>query len=252
MSTELTPLLQVAKEILKGAGRKGMHVNDIAEAAVSHNKNMGLPAEELSKKLLASLSRNLKLKTSKPTFAKVNWDKGPRKGKPKQGWYRLRPEKATPVAEAIEIPKTDKNFLGKAGEFAVMSELLFWGFNASVMTVDDGIDIVASKHNKFFHIQVKTATKQDSGKYLFTINPASFKKYHAANVYYVFVLRDRNKNEFIVIPSTHIDYLIEAGVITGTTVLSLIITCNQEGTKLHLNGKNDITPFYGRFGKLIN
>lgn len=251
MASELSPILQAAKEILRETGRKGMHVRTIAEAAVAQNKNLGLSIEDFCKKLQPALSGNLKLKNSKPTFALVNWDKGSRKGKPKQSWYRLRPERVIPVIETVPAPQTGKAFLGKAGEYAVMSELLFWGFNASIMTVDDGIDIVASKHNKFFHIQVKTATRQDNGKYIFTINKDSFKRYNTANVFYVFVLRENMKNDHIIIPSMQIDYFIGTGAITDGSVFSLTITTNDKKTEYTLNNKTNIKPFYGRFGELI-
>lgn len=248
---ELSPILTTAKEILQGAGLRGMHVSDIAKAACAQNKNMGLPEEAFCKKLLSALAANLKLKSSKPSFAKVSWEKGPRKGKPKQGWYRNKLEKVTPVIETVQTPKADKAFLGKAGEYAVMSELLFWGFNASIMSVDDGIDVVASRNNKFFHIQVKTATRQPGGKYLFTINPASFKKYHAAGVFYVFVLRHGLRNEFIIIPSIHIKILADKGVIAGTTAMSLTITDDTKRSDYTLNGRESLRLFYGNFGELI-
>ena len=249
--TDLSPILQTAKELLSTVGRKGMHVLSIAEAAVAQNKNMGLDVESFCKKVSGALAANLKLKSNKPTFAKVNWDKGPRKGKPKQGWYRLKSEKIAPVVESVHTPKTDKAFLGKAGEYAVMSELLFWGFNASIMSVDDGIDIVATKNNKFFHIQVKTATRQDAGKYQFTINPASFKKYHATNVFYVFVLRHGIKNDFIIIPSSHIKYLVDKGVISENTAMSLTIAEDAKKSDYLLNNKESVKPFYGNFGELV-
>lgn len=150
---------------------------------------MGLSEDEFQKKIASALASNLKLKSTKPSFAKVNWDKGPRKGKPRQGWYRLVQTKITPASVVVTPPKTDRSFLGCAGEHAVMSELLFWEYNASTMAVDDGVDIVASKDGKFFYIQVKTASCQYGDKYQFTIPYASFKRYDTYNVFYVFVLR---------------------------------------------------------------
>ena len=248
---ELSPILTTVKEILQEVGRKGMNVQDIAEAAVSRNANMGLSAEDFCKKVSSALASNLKLKSTKPTFAKVNWDKGSRKGKPRMGWYRLRQEKITPVLETVQTPKINKPFLGKAGEYAVMSELLFWEYNASVMAVDDGVDIVASKGSSFFHIQVKTATCQDNGKYLFTINQASYKRYDAANVFYVFVLRQNQGNEYIIIPSRTLQYFIDTGVIAGASVYSITISTDAKKAEYTLNSKASVTPYYGKFGEII-
>lgn len=243
---ELTPILQIAKEILNEAGLKGMHVQDIAEAAVTRNKNLGLTVEVFKKKLQTALLNNLKLKSNKPSFAPVKWDKGPRKGKPKQGWYRTKIERIVPVQEKISIPSVSKGFIGKGGEYAVMSELLFWGYNASIMTVDDGIDIVASKDNKFFHIQVKTATSQNN-KFLFTISQNSFNKYNTASVFYVFVLRNNLNNAYIIIPSGHIEYFINEKIITDTSVLSLTITADSKKCEYILNNKISVSSFYGKF-----
>ena len=251
----MTPVLQVAKDILQDAGRKGMPVQAIAEAAVLQNKNMGMTAEAFCKKLQAALNANLKLKSTKPTFARVNWEKKDGKakqGKPRQGWFRLKIDVAPPVVATVQPPKADKSFFGRAGEYAVMSELLFWGFNASIMAVDDGIDIVASKNNSFFHIQVKTATCQDSEKYQFTIKQDSFKKYNSANMFYVFVMRHETRNEFIIIPSFNISYFVGAGIISGTNTYTLVISANAKKTEFTLNGgKADITQFYGKFEDII-
>lgn len=131
-----------------------------------------------------------------------------------------------------------------------MSELLFWGLNASAMIVDDGIDIVASNEKgKFFYIQVKTATRQGSGKYSFAINQASFKRYNTANVFYVFVMRGTLSNEYVIVPSTHINFLVNTGAIMGSSTLSLSITSDLKKTRYTLNG-TDITPCYGDFGQI--
>src|ERR1700712_3773853 len=53
--------------------------------------------------------------------------------------------------------KIDSSFIGKGGEHLVCSELLFRGYNASIMSVDTGMDITATKDGKLFSIQVKTS-----------------------------------------------------------------------------------------------
>ena len=165
MATQLTPILEVVREILKDAGLKGMHVDDIAAAAFTRNKNMGLAQDEFSRRIQGALASNLKLKSQKPSFAKVE---GSKKGQFKRGWYRVKIERQASVTAAIAPPETDKPFLGKAGEMAVISELLFWGYNASAMLVDSGIDVVASKGGKYFHLQVKTST-ENTGRFYFSI-----------------------------------------------------------------------------------
>ena len=53
MEPELTPILEIAKAILKPAGLKGMSVKDIASAAVSSNNNMSHSADVFQTKLQA-------------------------------------------------------------------------------------------------------------------------------------------------------------------------------------------------------
>jgi len=248
---ELSQILTVAKNILSGAGRKGMHISEIAKEAVARNCNMGMSEEDFCKKVTSALASNLKLKTVKPSFAKVNWDKGSKKGKPRQGWYRLRVDRTAPVQTVVCAPKVTSSFLGKAGEYAVMSELLFWEYNSSMMAVDDGVDIVASKGSKFFHIQVKTSTPQDSGKYLFTITHAAYNRYPAHNVFYVFVLRQRQGSEYIILPRTILEHFINKQVVTGSSSYSITISSDAKKTKYLLNGKEDVTAYYGKFGDII-
>ena len=248
MATQLTPILEIAKEILKPAGMKGMHVDAIAEAAAKLNKTMTLSIEDFSMRLQAALASNLKLKTQKPSFARI---KGTRPGSFKRGWYRIKPESTHPVMVGIEPPETERAFTGKAGEFAVMSELLFWGFNASAMTVDNGIDVVASKDNKYFHIQVKTSAEQDGGRFSFTIKNSSFQTHHSSSMYYVFVLRRKLSNEYVIIPSSYLQVLISGGKITSAPTLSITIIADPNGKKYMLNGSTNVNVYVGNFGAII-
>lgn len=248
MEQKLSDILEVAKEVLKPAGLKGMHVNAIAEEAARHNKTNTLPVDEFAKRLQVALANNLKLKTRKPSFAKVE---GKKKGVFKKGWYRVKVERTPTAAAQIEPPQTDKAFTGKAGEYAVMSELLFWEFNASVMAVDDGIDVVASKDNKYFHVQVKTAAEQDGGRFTFAIKYNSFKEHDSATMFYVFVLRRGLRNEYIIIPSSYLRTLIAGGRISANPILSVTITADANGRKYVLNGSTDVSPYFGNFGGII-
>lgn len=233
---------------MEGTGLKGMSLDQIAETAMAQYKNSGLSVDEFRKKAGAALAANLKLKSTNPTFAPVNWDKGPRKGKPRQGWYRLKQQKTVPPGTTVQVPKTDSSFLGCAGECAVMGELLFWGYNASTMAVDDGVDIVAGKDGKFFYIQVKTASCQDGNKYQFTIPQSSFKRYDTYNVFYVLVLRKESRNDYIILPVGSINHYLNSGVINRSASLSLGITHDDKKTKYILNKREDITSFLGDFG----
>lgn len=68
--------------------------------------------------------------------------------------YRIantkRPNRKAPIDATCPI---DTNYIGKAGECAVLSELMFRGYNANVMLIDEGIDIIAEKNNVYYYIQ---------------------------------------------------------------------------------------------------
>lgn len=238
----LSEILQVAYEILNK--EKELHVNQIAEKAMQNNKNMGMKIEDFTKKLNAALINNVKSKT--PYFAKPK----NKNGSFKKGIYRVKQFRTTKSAIAITAPVVNSLFTGKAGEHAVMSELLFWGFNASLMSVDDGVDIVASKNNRYFHIQVKTATLDANNRYGFSIKQQSFNTHDAGSTYYIFVLRSKSGNQYMVLPSSDIRNQKNLGVINGDLSLSIGISYDSESKKWKLNKRHEINIYLNNFQQI--
>jgi len=125
------------------------------------------------------------------------------------GTYALNPNKKeikeTPRIREVEKAEEEKiviegGFTGKGGEHLVCSELLFRGFNASIMSVDVGIDIVAVRDNQLFGIQVKTSNINRFNTYVFDIRKVSFERHSNGNVFYIFVLHGEKKNHFLILP----------------------------------------------------
>lgn len=232
------PVLDVAKKILDDAPKKTLHVNQIADEAIRKNLSLGLDRESLVKKLSSALAANVKSKD--PTFSKVD---GKKPGTFRKGIYRLR-RKADAVSAAIrsrpQPPVVSTNYLGKAGEYAVMSELLFWGFNASLMSVDDGIDITASKSGKYFHLQVKTATDDFGEKYSFKIKQTAFDTHHAATTFYILVMRRNGIANYAIIPSHQIKLWQDMRLIAGSHAISITITADHKRKRYAL-GEVDIS-----------
>ncbi|HBU11046.1 MAG: hypothetical protein US57_C0001G0036 [Candidatus Moranbacteria bacterium GW2011_GWC2_37_73] len=96
--------------------------------------------------------------------------------------------------------KIESGYTGKAGEHLVCSELLFRGFNASIMSVDVGMDIIATKDNRLFSIQVKTSNLNKFDTYVFDVRKVSFERHDSGNIFYIFVLHGENKNDFLILP----------------------------------------------------
>lgn len=96
--------------------------------------------------------------------------------------------------------KIEGGYTGKGGEHLVCSELLFRGYNASIMSVDVGMDIIATKENKLFSVQVKTSNLNSFDTYVFDVRKVSFERHDSGNIYYVFVLHGEKGNDFLVLP----------------------------------------------------
>lgn len=91
--------------------------------------------------------------------------------------------------------KIEGGYTGKGGEHLVCSELLFRGYNASIMSVDVGMDIIATKDNRLFSVQVKTSNLNK-----FDVRKVSFERHDSGNIYYVFVLHGEKENNFLILP----------------------------------------------------
>jgi len=129
--------------------------------------------------------------------------------KKERGIFALNPSKKE-IKETPKIIEAEKEeeekiviaggFTGKGGEHLVCSELLFRGFNASIMSVDVGMDIVAVKDNQLFGIQVKTSNLNSFDTYVFDIRKVSFERHSNGNIYYIFVLHGEKKSNFLILP----------------------------------------------------
>ena len=191
---------EVMRELLSAKeAKQGLHVDMIAQQILmsGYDCTEDLGIEEIKKKanqILLSESRK-----PKGLFAKVI---NPKTKRPKKGIYKLvvrrgdkpelptiadEPNSANPGPKVTSVPSS--NYIGKGGEYAVMSELLFNGYNANTMTVDEGIDIVASKHNLYYYIQVKTTNLSAGHNAHVQIKRSSFDRGMSHQVRYFVVVR---------------------------------------------------------------
>lgn len=225
------------------------HVDDIAQLLLQAYPNHPVPADKLSAKVSAVLSADARKPASKASFAKVK----NKKGGYRRGMYRLK-RKPVVTPNPTLAPAVSTQHTGKAGEFSVMSELLFYGFNVSSMAVDDGIDIITSKNNHYFQIQVKTANGSESNVYSFSIKRSSFLAKESFSTFYIFVVRDidshRYSNDYIIFPCNQIKQFIEVGLIKDAASLSVRVHKDKRG-RFILNGKQDITISVNTFSQLV-
>jgi hypothetical protein len=244
-------LIEQVAELLREK-KVAMHVDEIGAELVKKYPHIQISSEDLPDKISAILSADLKKNGGKSIFSKPK----NKKGGLKRGLYRIKIPKRTISKNFVvpEQPKVTASYTGKAGEHAVLAELLFFGFNASSMAVDDGIDIVASKDNKFFHIQVKTANLSDSGKYNFTLQQRAFDAKNAYSTFYLLVMRtfesSRYVNNFLVLPNNEIRRLVESAVISKADKMSLRVEKDRNGNYV-LNGQERLSWALNRFDIII-
>ncbi len=240
----------IIEEILsQKEAKQGLHVKDIAAHLYNRfynnlfNESESVAIEAVVKRVNSILGTESK----KPAglFSKAN---NPKTGKPGKGLYKLRkssprPSNPEPPADPPIVPE-DENpkpqpqnlFTGKAGECAVMAELLFRGYNVNNMLVDDGVDIVASKNNMFYYLQVKTTTIDDKKRIHATIRQKKFNDYIGLQIRYVIVARCLlNKIE------TNI-YFIFSNSDIQRLIFGKCINANQD----RINIKIEIDPKDGR------
>lgn len=240
-------LLEMVKDVM--ADHAGAaHVNDIARMVVDRFPNTQIDRKKLPEKISGVLAPDAKKKGTKSSFSKVK----NKTGGFKRGMYRLKRKPAV-KPKPSEAPRLKSQYTGKAGETAVISELLFYGFNASAMAVDDGIDVVAEKDNNYFHIQVKTANPSDNGTFTFTIKRSSFLAKHSGQTFYIFVLRERGEsryhNDFLILPSSLVRQLVDGGYIKDGLNFSIRLQKDKRGRYM-LNAKQDVTISINTFNQI--
>lgn len=240
-----SPFLKIAAEILKDMPRQQGHVDEIASAAIQRIMNMELDFETLKIKINNALNSSVKRKTGSQFSRVVTKGGNPKVGPFRKGVYRLKQTRTKNPLPPTPIIN-DKAFLGKGGEYAVASELMFREFNVSIMVVDKGVDLVAEKKNKYFNIQVKTSSK-NINSWMFTIKNDSFVSNLSGQTYYAFVARDDRSNIFFIIPSVQIRTFLDIGVLNSKlTTITIKISQSADGKKWLL-GNNDLSHFRDAF-----
>lgn len=240
-----------ATEILKNAGIKGMHVDEIVAAILNNNAVVKNTPDHIKAKVNAYLSARA-WKDGKPIVgSEIKRVPNPkRKGAFLKGCYKYQKlrEIKTPPPTPAPLPTT--TYLGTAGEYAAASEFLYNGYNVSIPAVDVGVDLIVFKNGHFSNIQVKTATETNN-KYQFTIKSKAFANNSGIDTFYCLicrrVIKNAYRNDFVVLPSTAIAFFVSSGYVTQSdTSISFNISIDDSNAVL-LNGKQNISMYLNRF-----
>lgn len=103
----------------------------------------------------------------------------------------------------------DRAYLGKAGENLTAGMLLLNGFNVFTGEIDQGIDLVASKDDAYYKIQVKTCQDiegYDSGRYMARINLTTLARHDPSTTFVVFVIHYLSTNVSLDLAGRHSFY----------------------------------------------
>jgi len=161
------------------------------------------------------------------------------------------------VQQEIESFDNKQRYTGKAAENLVVAELLFRGFNAQILQVDEGIDIFATNiiKNEIYLIQVKhTYYVKPTKSRSISVTKSSFEKNKKSNVYYIIVLgrgKDR-KREFLVLPFHKVDELIENKSMTMNEESNKVtFNITHEGTDTAFIGNTDVSRYLDAWDLLL-
>ena len=241
-----TAAIQILAEV-----KKPLHYKEITKLALDKGileTDGATPEASMNSQIITDINKKGEssdfIKTAPSTF-----DLNPNK-KP------IEPQKQKKVleAEAEEEEKLsiETGFTGKAGEHLVCSELLFRGYNASIMSVDVGMDIIATKNNKLFSIQVKTANANDFDTYNFDVRKVSFEKDYAGNTFYVFILRGKEKTEFLILPLNEMEKkLSEKAILFIQTYKKYRVKIDKREGNIYLGNKQHQMNYYLNNWKVI-
>lgn len=105
------------------------------------------------------------------------------------------------------------NYMGKAAEMFVISELLYQDFNANLALIDTGVDVIATKNDKTFYFQVKNVSFKNTNVRTIPITTSSFINNQKGNMYYTFVLQEADKKRVLIVPYHNIHQYIQREVI---------------------------------------
>jgi len=232
-------LMEVVFTILDKEGSP-LHYKEIATRVMNFDRSLGDDINKVSSLIASKLLANTKRKDK----ASIIFKRIPNgKGGFKAGMYgvKRRPAPKPAIPELIDTPVAT-TFTGKAGEYGVFSELLYWGYNPAMMVVDHGIDIIASKDSEFFNIQVKTANPNANKNFSFKITKHIFKNHENSKTFYVFVIRrdvkGRPLSDYAIIPSSEIRRLMDLGIISSGKDISFSISIDNNEFKI--NNKHQV------------
>ena len=129
-------------------------------------------------------------------------------------------------------------YRGKAAEHRVVSEPLWRGFNANIMSVDEETDVITIKKQQLYVIQVKTGKAYKGRRYQFLFPISSLKKRLAKNTLFVMVLRSQ-RIHFLIFLASWMRRQVSRGRLRHdkkTKCYAMVVV--EHGGKFYLNNRS--------------
>ena len=143
-------------------------------------------------------------------------------------------------------------YLGKAGQFAIMSEFLARGWNTCTPDVDVGDDVLVleDRQGQFKRVQVKTASaieRNNGFSVQFNIPLGQLSQYISPEIHYVFMVRRKGKWVYtLIINRETLFNMFQSSKIGSVVKDSLILYISFQEGKVECS-KIDFTPFIDDF-----
>lgn len=239
---------EAAKLLLKEKG-KPLTYKELSEEAIKRElvSDKGLtPWRTMN----AQITSDIKLKGPLSDFKKAGRGKFTLNDEKDAVEEEVKPDKIKEELNSEEEVEVEGGYIGKAGEHAVLSELLFRGFNASLMEVDTGVDILATKENEVFNLQVKTRNvSKRHDAYFFNIRIASFERHNSGRTFYIFLLRNKGKLDYLILPLVEIEKNIDQDFIkvVGNGKIYRVTIKERDGKICLGRNENDVTYYLNQW-----
>jgi|GEM_PF-3593475 len=178
----------------------------------------------------------------------------------------IDPIKASRERTSIAANKNDEGnkeinrYNGRAAEYMVVAELLFKSYNAQILPVDEGLDIMAVKNRELYFIQVKHSSYQkptESSNIKITIS--SLFKHQQNNVYYVILLarKEPSQRDFLILPYFKINELLNKKVLVQETEakqisFKILHTTEKNAFVNEISEKSDVSNYLNAWDELLN
>ena len=242
----MATFLEAALQILKDA-KEPMHYRKITDIAIERAliTTEGRTPEQSMRVMLTQESRSPK--PSVLSHDAGRFSAAPDAPKTPQGGREREPD----VSTVGELTTSDNRYVGMAGEHRVASELFLRNYNSIITHVDEGIDLIAIKGHRIAHIQVKTSNRREN-RHISDLSIKAYEKNQFENVYYVFVLLDKSKTRFLIMPYHELEKQIRQGnlnTINKGSRYRAVITWREEKVSLG-KAANDVTYYLDNWDTL--